>query len=123
MFVRRGPGGGGEITALDIRGSAGGGLTAPLLGFRLDAAAREKATRRVLSGRAGVQAETIRELSGTLEPGAAMAAVLVEHTWARALADAVARTDGTELASEWVDATEFSQLADEIVAKTKEKTP
>ena len=28
---------GGELTAFDLRGRAGGGLTAPLLSFRLDA--------------------------------------------------------------------------------------
>jgi hypothetical protein len=123
MFVRRDPSGGGEITALDIRGSAGGGLTAPLLSWRLDPGAREKATQRAMSGQTGVEPETLRELSGALEPGAAMAAVLVEHVWGRALADAVARTNGTELASEWVDATAFSQLADELVTRTKEKAP
>ena len=121
LFVRRDEGGGGEITALDIRGSAGGGLTAPLLSFRLDPASRKRASERTMSGRAGLETGTLRELTGALEPGASMAAVLDEHTWGRALASAVARTNGEELASTWVDATAFSQLADELVATTKEK--
>ena len=38
-----------------------------------------------------------------------MAAVLVEHVWATALEDAVARTGGTPVASEFVDATALTE--------------
>src|SRR4051812_8708195 len=71
LFVRRDAGGGGgEITALDVRGSAGGGLTAPLLSFRLDPGAQRASTERAMAGKAGIEPETLRELSGALEPGA-----------------------------------------------------
>jgi hypothetical protein len=92
----------GELVAIDLRGSGGGGFVTPLLGFRLDPAARDRATERALASDAG---DTLRELAKTLEPGSALAAVLVGHEWAHVLDDAVTRTGGTELANEFVDAT------------------
>jgi hypothetical protein len=115
LFVRRDAGGGGEITAFDVRGRAGGGLTAPLLSFRLDPGGQRAATERAMAGRTGVDPETLRELSGALEPGASMAAILVEHVWLRALHDAVSRTSGHQLASQWVDARAFAEISDRLV--------
>jgi hypothetical protein len=43
-------------------------------------------------------------LASALDPGSAIAAVLVEHVWADALDDAVSRTGGTPLANRFVDA-------------------
>src|SRR5215218_7684373 len=65
LYVRRDRDG-GELTAFDLRGRGG-----------------------------GVKGETLRELGDGLEPGTALAALLVEHSWARALDDAVERTGGT----------------------------
>lgn len=59
--------------------------------------------------------EAIRELAGTLQPGEAVAAVLVEHVWARAMQDALMRTGGTWSGGEFVDATELRQVADELI--------
>ena len=75
---------------------------APLLGFRLDPGERRRASNKAL--RADAQAGPLRRLGETLEPGAAVAAVLVEHVWVRALDDAVSRTGGNPLLSELVDA-------------------
>jgi hypothetical protein len=97
----------GELNAVSLHGG-GDRLVAPLLEFRLDPAARQRATRRALRDGA------VEQLAGTLEPGSAVAAVLVEHVWAVALDDAVSRTGGTPLASEFVDAT---ALAPELVAR------
>jgi hypothetical protein len=97
----------GELTAVAVRGDGAGRIVAPLLDFRLDPAARGRATRRALREAA------VEQLAGTLRPGSAIAAVLVEHVWARALEDAVSRTGGTPLASEFVDAT---ALAPELLA-------
>ena len=112
LFIRREPDG-GELTAIDVRGR-GGGLTAPLLSFRLDPAARRRATEKTLGADTG---GTLRELGDSLEPGAALAAVLVEHTWARALAAAVAASHGRELASEMVEASAFAGL--DLLATTR----
>jgi hypothetical protein len=112
LFVRR-DAEGGELTAIDIRGR-GGGMTAPLLSFRLDAAARKRATEKAL--RADAEG-TLRELGESLAPGAAIAAVLIEHTWARAMGDAVAASHGHELMSEMVEASAFAEL--DLLAATR----
>jgi hypothetical protein len=93
----------GELVAVDLHSHGAGGMVASLVGFRLDPAERRRTTERTLS-------ETLRNLAEPLEPGAAVAAVLVEHTWARALQDAVSRSGGRPLASEFVDATGLGQL-------------
>jgi hypothetical protein len=90
LFVRREPET-GEVSAI-----VGGADVGRLLNFRLDEHERSRATERALHD------ETVRTLAERLEPGSAMAAVLIEHVWAGALADAVARTDGTEVRNELV---------------------
>jgi hypothetical protein len=119
LYVRRDRDG-GELTAFDLRGRAGGGgLTAPLLSFRLDKGARGRATQRALAGGVGVKGETLRELGDGLEPGTALAALLVEHSWARALDDAVERTGGTTVSDGFVAATELAALAPELLAASQ----
>jgi hypothetical protein len=100
----------GELVAIDLRGGAGG-IIAELLDFWLDPASRRRATERALSPDAsGLPADALRKLGETLDPGAAMLALLVEHAWAETLEDAVARTGGTPLASEFVEATTLAEL-------------
>ena len=105
----------GELSAVGVRGGATGRIVAPLLGFRLDPAERRRATAKLLrNGTTGIPGPVVEQLGGTLEPGAAIAAVLVEHVWAAAVEDAVSRTSGTRLASEFVDAT---ALTPELLAR------
>ncbi len=105
----------GDLIAVDLQGGSGG-LTAKLLDFRLDPAARRRAAARALDDDAGDgMAAVLRELGASLQPGAAVAAVLVEHVWSRALDDAVSRVGGTTLASEFVDASKLSEVADDLV--------
>jgi hypothetical protein len=100
-----------ELVAVDLHGRGAGSTVAPLLGFRLDEAERRKATRRALGDAADPgRAQALRGLAAALEPGAAVAAVLVEHVWAAALQDAVARTGGRVLGDEHVDAATISEL-------------
>ena len=103
LFVRLEPET-GELVAVDMHGHGRGGFVSALLGFRLDSAVRRRLTEQSLASDAG---DTLRELAKGLEPGTAIAAVLIEHTWAHALDDAVARTGGSELANEFVDETEL----------------
>jgi len=98
----------GELSAVSLRGDGAGRIVAPLLEFRLDPAARRRTTRKTLRD------EAVEQLAGRLQPGSAVAAVLVEHVWAEALEDAVSRTGGTPLASEFTDAT---SLAPELLAR------
>jgi hypothetical protein len=96
----------GELSAVGVRGDGAGRIVAPLLGFRLDQAERRRATERLLrDGTKGIPGAAVEQLGSTLEPGTAIAAVLVEHIWAEAMEDAVSRTGGTLLAGEFVDAT------------------
>jgi hypothetical protein len=110
LFVRR-EGEGDELTAIDVRGR--GDMIGPLLSFRLDPSAQRRSTQKALIADAGM----LRELGGALEPGAAIAAVLVEHTWAGAVADAVAASNGRELVSKTVAASALSEL--DLAATTR----
>jgi hypothetical protein len=51
----------------------------------------------------------VHKLAAELGQGEATARVLVEHVWAIALEDAVARTGGTLVTSEFVGATALSE--------------
>jgi hypothetical protein len=42
--------------------------------------------------------------------------VLVDHVWHRALSDAVARTGGTQLSGDFVEAGTLSEVADRLLA-------
>jgi hypothetical protein len=106
----------GELVAIDLRGGTGG-IVAELLDFRLDPASRRRATERALSPHSsGLPAEALRRLGEALDPGAAMLALLLEHRWAKTLEDAISRTGGTPLASDFVDATTLAELAPAVVA-------
>lgn len=66
--------------------------------------------------------EAIRALEGMLQPGEAVATVLVEHVWARAMPDALMRIGGTLLGGEFVDATELRQVADELITAARRRS-
>jgi hypothetical protein len=102
---------GGEMAAVSLRGDGAGSIVAPLLGFRLDAAERRRLTEKTMSERSrGISPDTIRELASTLEPGAAIAAVLVDHVWLRALQDAGARGGGRLISNEFLEAGSLSDV-------------
>jgi hypothetical protein len=92
-------------------------MTSRLLGFRLDPTDRRAATQKALDGATG---EAVRSLAALLSPGNAIAAVLLEHTWADALADAVARVGGTEVASDFVDASRISELTSRLLGAAEQ---
>jgi hypothetical protein len=117
LFVHRLPEG-GELEIVNLKGDGAGGIAAPLLEFRLDAAARKRATQKALAGRpGGIPPEVLKRVGNALEPGAALAAVLVDHAWRRALEDAVERSAGTPLVSDFVDATKLAELEPERVLR------
>jgi hypothetical protein len=103
----------GELAAVVARGDGAGGIVAPLLEFRLDPAERRRITEHALRGSAG---DTLRQVGAALEPGCALAAILVEHVWAEALEDAVARSDGIGLLDLRVDAHRLQERSGELVA-------
>ena len=106
-----------EIDVVSVKGDGAGGIAMPLVEFRLDAGARRRATEKALRGRpGGIPPELLRELGAGLEPGAALAAVLIDHAWRRALEEGVERSGGTPRASEFVDATKLAELAPTLLA-------
>ena len=119
LFVRHDPET-GELTAFDLHSRGAGSMVLPLVGFRLDPGERGRATERALKDeRLG---ETLRQLGAELAPGAAIAAVLVEHTWARALEDAVSQSGGRPLSRDFVDATSLGELAPQLLAAATRDT-
>jgi hypothetical protein len=92
---------GGELVAVSLTSHGSSGMISRLIGFRLDAAERQKATQHALEGEHG---EAVKTLSSKLSPGWALAVVLVEHAWAQTLDEAVRRMGGTEITSESIDA-------------------
>ena len=105
----------GDPVAIHLQGGTGG-LIAKLLDFRLDPAARRKAAERALGEDASDgMAEMLRDLGRALEPGTALAAVLIEHLWARAMEDAVSRVSGRPLASEFVEVSSLSELPPDLL--------
>jgi len=106
----------GELVAAALEGGTGGVLS-QLLDFRHSADARRAATDRAL---AGDQAEIVQLLERTVEPGGAVAAVLVEHVWAATLGDAVGRLGGTEAAIALVEAERLNDVAPLLVAAAEQ---
>jgi hypothetical protein len=98
----------GALEAIAVHGDGAGRIIAPLLDFRLDVHKRRRASERALGGDRGA---AVRSLAAELDPGESMAVVLIEHVWANALEDAVARTGGTPVASEFVEATTLEELS------------
>lgn len=106
----------GELIAAALEGGTGGVLS-QLLDFRLNSDARRAATDRAL---AGEQAEIVQLLERTVEPGGAVAAVLVEHVWAATLGDAVGRLGGTEAAIALVEAERLNDVVPLLVAAAQQ---
>jgi hypothetical protein len=107
----------GELVVFDAGGDGAGSLIAPLLDFRLDPAARRRATERALEAvTPGAAGELARELGNTLEPGDALAVLLIEHRWADALDEAVARTGGVRVVGEFVEARTLAGVAQHVLS-------
>ena len=110
LFIARDPES-GELAAVSLTAEGSGGIIGRLLDFRLESEGRVKSTQRALEGPTG---PTLKALGEMLEPGNALAAVLVEHVWADTLGDAVSRIGGTQAASEMVPATALSEISDRL---------
>ncbi len=114
LFVGRDPDS-GDLVAIDAPGKGQGSVVSALLGFRLDPAARRRSTERALRTYDEDGAPNpLRQLGESLQPGEAIAAVLVEHVWAHAVDDAVARSGGAAVLSAFVDGTEIAGLMSEL---------
>jgi hypothetical protein len=107
----------GELTAASFRGEGTDRMIAPLLEFRLDPLERRRITERTLAGRpGGISADVVRAIGDALAPGAAIAAVLIDHAWLKPMEDAASRGGGTLSASRFIDADDLDPLAAELFA-------
>ena len=102
--------GSGKLAAIVVRGDEMGSLAAPLIGFRLDSSERDRATERALAGPSG---PAIERLADRLAPGEAVAAILVDHVWARTLQRGVSATGGTLAVSAMVSQADLAELVAE----------
>jgi hypothetical protein len=105
----------GEISAIDLTRKGAGALVVPLVRFRLEPAERRRVTERALDDDRA-SAGLIRALATQLEPGEAVAAILVAHLWAEALDDAVARLGGTAGPAGFVEPETLADLMPELLA-------
>jgi hypothetical protein len=107
----------GELSVVSVQGDRTGDIAAELLLFRLDPAERRRITQKALSDRTrGISAETVRAIGAALEPGSAIAAILVDHRWLGALDDAVARTGGKKVSTQFVGAGDLAEVVPELLA-------
>jgi hypothetical protein len=107
----------GELVALAERERGQGGLVMALVGFRLDPAKRRHATERALRAyEEGGDPGALQRLAAALPRGGALAAMLVEHAWAAAVDDAVARAGGASLLSAFVDEPRLTAAAPQLLA-------
>lgn len=94
----------GEFEAVDLGTGGGDATLASLLDFRLDPGRRRALTERTLAEHpGGVPRPLIEAIAATLEPGAAIFAVLHVGGGATVLEDAVARCGGRRIADEPAD--------------------
>jgi hypothetical protein len=121
LFVGRA--GDGELAVFGHRSDGAGGVVGPMLDFRLNLDARRRATDHAMkTGSRGIPAATLQEIAETLPPGTAIAAVLVEHVWARALDDAVTRSGGHRAAGAFVDAGTMAECAPALLGAVQPGT-
>ena len=97
----------GELLAVSRETQSAAGMIGELISFRLADAGRGQMTEAALEGPAG---SAVQEISDALKPGTAVAGVLVEHTWAQVLGEAVARIGGEELLSQPARSTDAAEL-------------
>lgn len=119
LFVTREPQT-GELNAVSLEGGTSGGVIGRVVDFRLDTAARAEASRRALSG---PLAEIVQALAERIDPGGAIAAVLVEHAWANTLDEAVRRIGGEETANSLVEATRLIDAAEPLIKAAERPAP
>jgi hypothetical protein len=112
LFVARQPES-GELVAVSLSADGSAGMIGRLISFRLDESARKASTRRVLDGPAG---DMVRSLAEGLQPGNALAAVLVEHKWALTLGEAITRMGGSEAVNEFVEGGVIGDVASHLSA-------
>jgi hypothetical protein len=105
----------GKIVASEHRGGSAAGFAGPLVAMRIDPSERERETRRAMARSDGHAAA----LAETLQPGEAVAAVLIGHVWARTLEDAVQRPSGTPWPDAMVGPHALTDLGEQVLTAAR----
>lgn len=110
LFVAREPET-GQLVAVTMSVGGQSGMISKLLSFRLDPGARQRVTDEALDSPLG---PVLRSLADTVEPGAAVAAVLVEHAWSSVLNEAIDRIGGQRVLDTFIEADELAAVPDAL---------
>jgi len=81
------------------------------------------AERALSDDSGGLPGATVQELVQTLAPGAAVAAVLVEHVWASAVEDAAQRSGGAGVTNALVDARSLADATSSLLEAARRGAP
>jgi len=116
LFVQKEPG--GDLVVADYQAEGMGETVAALLGIPRRALRKAAATFPSLSeGNAfGLTLEQIRELALELDPGTAAGFVLLEHTWAKDLREAIREAGGVPVAEGFLTEESLEVVIAELAA-------
>jgi hypothetical protein len=104
----------GELEVIAATDDSAGRLATAVTEFRL-----ETSTRKERSAAAIEANPEIAQLADQLEPGAALGALLLEHRWLGAFADAFDRTRGESVRSEFTNAGSLRELLPQLLEATR----
>ena len=113
LYVRR-DADSGALEAIDRRSGRADTSFSVMLDFRLDEKRRRSTTERTLSDPEGVPPALIEAIGDTLEPGAAILAILYSGGEATALDEAAERVGGRSIVREQVEAGALADLDAEL---------
>lgn len=100
----------GELDVLVSGDDSAGRMAAAVIEFRLDESSRRQRSAAALEAN-----PELGQLADALEPGAALAAVLLDHPRLAALADAINRTGGEAARSEFTEAAALRDLLPQLL--------
>ncbi len=107
----------GTVEGLEVGdGEDFGSLLGSISPFGSGNGARPAAGNAAANGSAGSGMATVQALADSLEPGSAVALLLVEHLWAGPLVDAVSAADGTLISDDFLAGDVSRAVAAEIAA-------
>jgi uncharacterized membrane protein len=110
----------GDIVALDHQGPELGGIVGAILGFEFDGPADASTTKPNGERTAGLSLNDVRAIAESIEPGTAVAFLLIEHVWARDLKIALRATGGVPLAEGFLTPEAVASVLVELSAMSAE---
>jgi hypothetical protein len=107
----------GDLIALDVQGPDLGAVAGALLGFESEGDGNGSLRAPRSGDRTyGLSKDDLEGVARALEPGVAVAVLLIEHTWARPLKQAIRDAGGVPLGEGFLAADAMADVADDLVA-------